>query len=193
MSPVSCGGLPTMPIAAAAASGHARRAAIRAACDRGAGHRRSQRSRRSRDGVRSALNGQPPEPPTLRFEISHGTDRRSVDGAVAGRHADRIRRESERAADAVGPPARRRREPRAGWHRGRELAVLVARRTHASAFFADDKLKRIDVAGGTPLVVADAPNGRGGAWNADGVDPVRARRRPRRSCACRRAAAPPSA
>jgi Tol biopolymer transport system component/tRNA A-37 threonylcarbamoyl transferase component Bud32 len=36
-------------------------------------------------------------------------------------------------------------------------------------FFAGDKLKRIDVAGGTPLVVADVPNARGGTWNADGV------------------------
>jgi Tol biopolymer transport system component/tRNA A-37 threonylcarbamoyl transferase component Bud32 len=36
-------------------------------------------------------------------------------------------------------------------------------------FFADDKLKRIDVDAGKPLVVADAPNGRGGTWNADGV------------------------
>ena len=36
-------------------------------------------------------------------------------------------------------------------------------------FFAGDKLKRIDVAGGTPLVVADAPIPRGGSWNPDGV------------------------
>ena len=36
-------------------------------------------------------------------------------------------------------------------------------------FFADDKLKRIDVAGGQPLVLADAPNGRGGSWGPDGV------------------------
>jgi eukaryotic-like serine/threonine-protein kinase len=36
-------------------------------------------------------------------------------------------------------------------------------------FFADAKLKRIDVAGGTPLVIADAPNGRGGTWNSEGV------------------------
>ncbi len=40
---------------------------------------------------------------------------------------------------------------------------------HTIGFFADDKLKRVDVAGGTPLVVADAPNARGGAWNSDGV------------------------
>jgi len=36
-------------------------------------------------------------------------------------------------------------------------------------FFADGKLKRIDVSGGRPLVIADAPNGRGGTWNSDGV------------------------
>jgi Tol biopolymer transport system component len=36
-------------------------------------------------------------------------------------------------------------------------------------FFANDKLKRIDVASGVPLVVADAPNARGGTWSTDGV------------------------
>jgi Tol biopolymer transport system component len=36
-------------------------------------------------------------------------------------------------------------------------------------FFAENKLKRIDVDGGQPLNVADAPNGRGGTWNSDGV------------------------
>ena len=36
-------------------------------------------------------------------------------------------------------------------------------------FFADDKLKRIDVAGGNPLVICEAPSARGGAWNPDGT------------------------
>src|SRR5688500_14715136 len=36
-------------------------------------------------------------------------------------------------------------------------------------FFADGKVKRIDVEGGRPIVLANAPNGRGGAWNSDGV------------------------
>jgi serine/threonine protein kinase len=36
-------------------------------------------------------------------------------------------------------------------------------------FFAEGKLKRIDVEGGRPLVLADATNGRGGTWNSDGV------------------------
>jgi len=35
-------------------------------------------------------------------------------------------------------------------------------------FFEDDKLMRIDVAGGMPLVIADAPNARGGTWHTDG-------------------------
>jgi serine/threonine protein kinase/Tol biopolymer transport system component len=39
----------------------------------------------------------------------------------------------------------------------------------AIGFFAGNKLKRIDVAGGAPIVIADAPNARGGDWNADGV------------------------
>ena len=36
-------------------------------------------------------------------------------------------------------------------------------------FFADGKLKKIEVAGGQPQVLCDAPNGRGGTWNRDGV------------------------
>jgi eukaryotic-like serine/threonine-protein kinase len=37
------------------------------------------------------------------------------------------------------------------------------------AFFADGKLKKVDVSGGQPQVLCDAPNGRGGTWNRDGV------------------------
>ena len=36
-------------------------------------------------------------------------------------------------------------------------------------FFADGKLKKVDVAGGQIQVLCDAANGRGGAWNRDGV------------------------
>jgi eukaryotic-like serine/threonine-protein kinase len=39
----------------------------------------------------------------------------------------------------------------------------------ALGFFADGKLKRIDVAGGAPQVLANAPSGRGGTWSADDV------------------------
>ncbi len=35
-------------------------------------------------------------------------------------------------------------------------------------FFADGKLKKIDIAGGKPQALADAPNGRGGSWSASG-------------------------
>ena len=36
-------------------------------------------------------------------------------------------------------------------------------------FFAGGKLKKIEVTGGAPQTVCDAPDGRGGTWNSDGV------------------------
>jgi serine/threonine protein kinase len=36
-------------------------------------------------------------------------------------------------------------------------------------FFADGKLKRIEASGGSPQTLCDAPSGRGGTWNRDGV------------------------
>jgi eukaryotic-like serine/threonine-protein kinase len=36
-------------------------------------------------------------------------------------------------------------------------------------FFADGKLKKLEVAGGTVQTLCDAPSGRGGTWNKDGV------------------------
>ena len=37
------------------------------------------------------------------------------------------------------------------------------------AFFSGGKLRRITLAGGSVQTIADAPNGRGGAWHADGT------------------------
>src|SRR5262249_17330039 len=36
-------------------------------------------------------------------------------------------------------------------------------------FFADGRLKRIDILGGPPQVLANAVRGRGGAWNREGT------------------------
>src|SRR2546430_13641928 len=36
-------------------------------------------------------------------------------------------------------------------------------------FFAQTKLKKIEASGGPPQTICDAPNGRGGTWNRDGV------------------------
>ena len=36
-------------------------------------------------------------------------------------------------------------------------------------FFADAKLKKVDASGGPVQILCDAPNGRGGTWNNDGV------------------------
>jgi eukaryotic-like serine/threonine-protein kinase len=40
---------------------------------------------------------------------------------------------------------------------------------HSIGFFADKKLKRIDVASGTVSTITDAPAGRGATWNRDNV------------------------
>ena len=37
------------------------------------------------------------------------------------------------------------------------------------AFFTDDKLKRVDVGGGTPVTICGSTLGRGGSWNQDGT------------------------
>src|SRR5262245_1675228 len=36
-------------------------------------------------------------------------------------------------------------------------------------FFADERLKKIDTAGGPAVTLADAPTGRGGSWSKDNV------------------------
>jgi eukaryotic-like serine/threonine-protein kinase len=41
--------------------------------------------------------------------------------------------------------------------------------SRAIAFFADGKLKRIDMNAGSALTLCDAPSGRGGSWNAQGA------------------------
>ena len=41
--------------------------------------------------------------------------------------------------------------------------------SRSMGFFADGKLKRIDIDGGVVQTLADAPLGRGGTWNRDGV------------------------
>ncbi|MGA2745416.1 MAG: protein kinase [Candidatus Sulfotelmatobacter sp.] len=41
--------------------------------------------------------------------------------------------------------------------------------SHSVAFFADGKLKAVDLSGGSAQIIADAPFGRGGAWGADGT------------------------
>jgi len=41
--------------------------------------------------------------------------------------------------------------------------------SRALGFFAKDKLNRVEVAGGPPQAIADAPVGRGGTWNKNGV------------------------
>ncbi len=41
--------------------------------------------------------------------------------------------------------------------------------SHSIAFFTDDKLKRIEVTGGTPVTICESTLGRGGSWGQDGT------------------------
>ena len=41
--------------------------------------------------------------------------------------------------------------------------------SHSVAFFADGKLKRLDISGGIPVAICDAITGRGGSWGSTGT------------------------
>jgi Tol biopolymer transport system component len=41
--------------------------------------------------------------------------------------------------------------------------------SHSVAFFAEGKLKRVDISGGIPVAINDASNGRGGSWGSTGI------------------------
>jgi hypothetical protein len=55
--------------------------------------------------------------------------------------------------------------------RGTEYATYPfwSPNSQSIGFFADGKLKRIDVNGGPAQTLCDAPNDRGGTWNRDGI------------------------
>jgi hypothetical protein len=73
-----------------------------------------------------------------------------------------------RQIPALAPLPRRPHRPTAARHR-RRLPSLLAPDSRFIGFFAGGKLKKIDTAGGPPAIICDAPSGRGGTWNADGV------------------------
>ena len=110
----------------------------------------------------------PPDPPLLQFEIATApTDDPSValspDGSRLAYVANRDRvpvlwvRELGALESQALPGTERASMP--FWSPdGRSVA-----------FFADLKLKRIDPGADAPLVIADAPNARGGAWGQNGV------------------------
>jgi len=49
------------------------------------------------------------------------------------------------------------------------IAPFWAPDSRSLGFFAEGKLKRVDLAGGAPRTLCDAPNGAGGTWNRQGV------------------------
>jgi eukaryotic-like serine/threonine-protein kinase len=113
-------------------------------------------------------SGAPKAPPPLRFEIATPpTDEPSVSLSPDGTqiafvaNQDRVPMLWVRTLDAT--------ENRALPGTQGARFPFWSPDGHTIGFFADDKLKRVDAVSGMPLVVADAPNARGGTWNSDGV------------------------
>jgi len=112
--------------------------------------------------------GAAPDVPTLRFEVATSpTDEPSMALSSDGTriafvaNQDRVPVLWVRSLDAM--------ENRALPGTGGARFPFWSPDGRSIGFFADDKLKRIDVAGGLPLVVVDAPNARGGTWSSNGV------------------------
>ena len=156
--------------------------------------RRSRCGARARRAWRSAAlrsRPQPRQPSVAAPRDLHAADRRSVDGAVARRHADRLRRQPRSRADALGALARRHREPGAAGHRRRQLSVLVAGWPHARLLrrrqAEANRCRRRHAAGDHRR--AERPRRH---VERRRRDPVRVGGVTVRSCACPRAAVPRS-
>jgi eukaryotic-like serine/threonine-protein kinase len=111
----------------------------------------------------------PPTPPEMRlqintpstpapFEFALSPDGRRLAVVAAGDGPPRLWLRSLDETDA---------QPIAGTE-GAEYPFWSAD-SRSIGFFASNKLYRIDIAGGQPEFLANAPSGRGGAWNADGT------------------------
>ena len=105
----------------------------------------------------------PPEKTQFAFQ-------RLAAGGLAGRAPHRLqRRPSECPGPALGPVVRGLRSA-SRFRAPREVtAPFWSPDSRFLGFFADGKLKKIDVSGGTPQTLCDAPNGGGGTWSRDGV------------------------
>lgn len=52
---------------------------------------------------------------------------------------------------------------------GRSPVSFLVARLAVSLFFSNSKLQRLDLGGGPAVPLADAPTGRGGTWNSNGM------------------------
>ena len=87
----------------------------------------------------------------------------------AGRHAAGVCGPwSGRKADVVAASTRGHVQSAVAGHGGRAYPFWSPD-SRFIGFFADGKLKTIEVAGGPAQVLCDAPDGRGGSWNSEGT------------------------
>ena len=167
--------------------------------DRGgrlAGRAAGARRRAPQEPREAGVGASPPRPCSASAALGYGFVRRAPTPPAARPVRDRQRRPGSRrstlrgsrptdrllafnATDSagktphLGPAAQRahgaaaRRAPR---ERGRPFWSPDSR---FLGFFADGKLKKIDVTGGPPQKICDAPGGADGSWSSGGRDPLR--------------------
>jgi Tol biopolymer transport system component len=113
----------------------------------------------------------PQPPPVLRVTILPPDKTNFADAIVSpdgtrlafvGRSTDGVARLWVRALDALSA------QPLSGTD-GAYFPFWSADSRSIGFFTADGKLKKIEAAGGPPITLCDVSNGRGGAWNRDGV------------------------
>jgi eukaryotic-like serine/threonine-protein kinase len=106
----------------------------------------------------------PPENSSFAFSLATGAPVLSPDGT---RLVFRVLGASGREALWVRPLDSLTAQPLQGTEGG--TFPFWAPDSRQLGFFQDGKLKKIDVTGGPPVLLCDAPNGRGGAWSRNNV------------------------
>ena len=124
-------------------------------------------------GIRFVRTGSPPASPLSRLALLPGRRRTGYGQHEPARpHA---RREDPRlcgmkaasqCSSSVGSTATR--SDRSRGRTGR-LCPFISPDGLEVGFFAEGKLKKVALAGGSPITLCDAPDPRGGSWGADGT------------------------
>ena len=114
-----------------------------------------------------------PEPARVAFEIQTpyggGTGPLTSVRDLARRHAHRLaRRRTAMSRDSGSGRSHASRASRSRAPTTRQFPFWSPD-GHSLGFFADGKLKTIDISGTVPQTLADAPSGWGGTWNRDDV------------------------
>ena len=118
------------------------------------------------------MRREPAPPRMLRFEIptAPGRHRRGRSAHLPGREDPRVQRHGNLGQEPDLDPASQRPPGPASCRAPRERRrPFWSPDSRFLGFFAEGKLKKIDVSGGPPQKICDAPTGADGTWSPEGV------------------------